>query len=107
MKQATGFLTNDGKFFETDREAEFHEAEQELQELARVQGIDPHRLMEAVWDLRIPIRRYIDAKDANTVNQPFDESSLDAPYTSGPYTSGLDRRDTASTQKLPANLLDE
>lgn len=101
MKKVEGFLTSDGTFHETEAAAEFHEADGALQELSRVHGIDPERLLEAVWDLRNSIRRYLDAKDAVAV------LDLSGDFHVEPCPSRLDQLNAASSQDPPDALLNQ
>jgi hypothetical protein len=72
VKPAKGFMTDDGNFFETEPEAEFHEAETALmvvlgKETITTGGLFLDQFMETCVTHKAEIRRYLDAYEA--VNQ--------------------------------------
>lgn len=65
MKEAIGYTTDDGKFFEGIEEAEEHEAWQALQSaLFEVATMDREMFMQVIVTIPNEIRRYINANEA-------------------------------------------
>lgn len=62
VRAVAGFMSEDGIFFETEAEAERHDAALEI--TRRCEGyknLDPKRLIKLIEALRLPLRMYIDA----------------------------------------------
>jgi hypothetical protein len=64
MKQAKGFLANDGTFFNTKEACALYETECDLREASIVAGFNPDALLTALHKAWEPIGRYIDARRA-------------------------------------------
>lgn len=67
VKPANGFMSDDGNFFEQEKDAEFHEAETALlslfgQRITNAPLVD--LVMETLGEFSSQIRRYIDAYEA-------------------------------------------
>lgn len=70
MKQVEGFLAEDGAFFESSTEAEYHEAKGALHDAAIPADIDPERLCAAIDQLFPQVERYVNAKKAHDAVAP-------------------------------------
>lgn len=101
MKQVTGFLTEDGTFFDNKAAADLHEAEHLLDHSARYIGVDPEKLKDAINQLHEPVRRYLDAQDASAKERVEYVKHNSSP---GPGPSSLDREDTGQSQATPSDL---
>jgi hypothetical protein len=67
MKQAKGFITEDGRFFENQTEAEYHEARRSLEiqldaiEIAEGRYVDPDKFIDVLTSVIPSIERFIHA----------------------------------------------
>ncbi len=57
----TGYLTKSGKFFDTEKEAEYQESFEELREAALSKEYDPDAIVQACQSLHAEIIRYCNA----------------------------------------------
>lgn len=71
MRQASGFITEDGTFFETEEEAKLHEAEQWLrgQMVMHFPQIDVDGILNLVETLRTELGEYLNATAAHLRTQ--------------------------------------
>jgi hypothetical protein len=81
MKQAQGFVTSDGRFFEQQSEAEYHEARLELCdsldqiEIAEGRYVDPEKFIEVLTLAYPKVERMINAYKANPeLAQAYEEA---------------------------------
>jgi hypothetical protein len=105
VKPAKGFMTDDGNFFETEPEAEFHEAETRMMTvLSRVAGLEntPYidTFMETCVTHKAEIRRYLDAYEAVNQQQEIttDQQADDRAALERLITSRYPQDDTAGSQ---------
>lgn len=80
MRQAAGYLTDDGTFFDNANDAELYESIEALTAKAEAERIDPTKLIAAVDKCQDEIRRYIDAKLPEPTFSPYDKVSVEAKY---------------------------
>lgn len=64
MRNVTGFLSDDGVFFDVQEDAELYEALHMLQLTVKNIGADPEKFMIVVDGCRKQLRRYLDAKSS-------------------------------------------
>lgn len=64
MKQVSGFLSNDGKFFERQEEAVFHDAQEALVKVIAATDVDEERFLELINRFGAEIGSYLNAKIA-------------------------------------------
>ena len=75
-RPVTGFLANDGSFHETEAQADFRDAEEEIRNWCVTHTpnpVDDNALLEYVEALADPISRYLDAKDRIDVEATREE----------------------------------
>lgn len=75
-KSVTGFLANDGSFHETEAQADFRDAEEEIRNWCVTHtpnAVDDNALLEYVEALADPISRYLNAKDRIDVEATREE----------------------------------
>lgn len=85
VRAVAGFMSEDGIFFETEAEAERHDAALEI--TRRCEGyknLDPKRLIKLIEALRLPLRMYIDAYEKvlfeNNVKEDTSATGRDQTY---------------------------
>lgn len=64
MKEAIGYLADDGTFFENADEAIQHDAVVAIDQWCESHKIDPNKVMTIIKALSTPIRTYINASEA-------------------------------------------
>jgi hypothetical protein len=112
MKQATGYITEDGTFFERQEEASLHEAEQRLRSrLVEVNGtVDPEKFMNLVLGVMRELKGFVDAYNAADTTErnqqdkdgeAVDDSETPASDASIGHVSPTEE-DLASLLKLPS-----
>lgn len=77
MKYVTGYLTNDGEFFEDIGEAKRKEAEDTLRKLCLASRVNAARLIDVIEAMADPIKDYIDAYKATTAQAIKDTPRVD------------------------------
>lgn len=87
MRQATGYMCDDGTFFDFAEEAVLYEAMAALQYRAKHVGVDPERLFRAVDTLRGEIERYINARKSLEASEATNPVIVDGHSTTGPDNS--------------------
>jgi hypothetical protein len=96
VKPAQGFMSEDNNFFETEAEAEFHEAETAMMVVLApyVTGPACDQFMETCVTHKDAIRRYLNAYE--TVNQQDHIKSVEADLTSAEISRILASADSYS-----------
>lgn len=82
MKSVSGFLADDGVFFDTEADAELYEALHALEFSVRNIGADPVKFMIVVEGCQEQLRRYLDAKsnyEKSEARQPAAPDSVNHP----------------------------
>lgn len=65
MRKVSGYISADGAFHETEEDASYHEAYQDLMKgLAEIEGIHPTQAIAIVVKYIVNFRRFVDAYDA-------------------------------------------
>jgi hypothetical protein len=98
MKEAVGYITEDGKFFEGIDEAEEYEAFNALRsELVEISIIEPELFMSVCSCIPNAVRRYINANEAATRYREI-QASLSA------KDNTIREADTQTVLKQPSRI---
>lgn len=100
MEKVEGYLADDGTFFQTAEDAELYEARAELIKQLGRHGVDSHRAIEFMIMLQSQIKRFFDAKDADTRS-----AAILAQLRDGSFSLGRD--DPEPIESTPAPILEQ
>lgn len=73
MKQAKGWIADDGSFFENERDCDLYEAETALREAAVVNRVNADSFVNAVNLMFSLVKRYIDAHEGKVAEGRGDQ----------------------------------
>jgi hypothetical protein len=110
MKMAQGYVTDDGTFFESQKEATLHEAESHLRaQLVRVNPeLDGDKFLAIVFEVRSQLGSYLDAYNAATAtkrDQPAEDEDRGETDKDRPPEVDASLGHVSSTEEDLASLL--
>lgn len=99
-KRVAGFLANDGSFHETEAEADFRDAEEEIRAYCVTHTINDNVFIDVIEALADPVYRYLNAKDRIDVEATRKEVNGLTSQEQSTGNGGLDHavRDYLATQ---------
>jgi hypothetical protein len=81
MRSVSGFLADDGVFFDTKEDAELYEALHALEFSVKSIGADPAKFMIVIEGCQEQLRRYLDAKDSYEKSETIGPATFGVPNT--------------------------
>lgn len=115
-----GYLANDGSFHETEAQADFRDAEEEIRAYCVTHTVDDNVFLDVIEALADPVYRYLNAKDRIDVEATRKEvngitkevASSDRYHTLDHYlatqsTTENDQADNGSTEDTASSLLEQ